>query len=636
MTDTPHEQPHDEAAADPAAERPERPEPAAEPAPPVEQPTAEQPTAELPQAVPPQETTPLHLQETEPLRLQETTSFPAPPAPPTSEPSPFAPRAANDVPQPEASSAAAPHPQQPYGQAPAQPFASPYGAPSPAHGSYGVPAVAPLGAHAAPTANPYGAPSGEQPGAAHHAAAPATPGYGLATGQPTATETAPPAGGAHARKRRGWVPVVSTAAITAIIVSLGSVALTGGFDRSATSTTSSSTTQIGQQGDSSVSVPVSASSAENPDWQKVSSAVAPSVVSIQVTLSQGEAEGSGVVLDAKGNILTNNHVVSGANTVQVTLSDGRIYSAKIVGTDPTTDLAVVRLDSPPDDLKSAVFADSDSVTVGDPVMAVGNPLGLSNTVTTGIVSALNRPVSTSTSESGQQSSSDAVVTNAIQIDAAINPGNSGGPLFNAQGEVIGITSSIATLSSTSDSSGSIGLGFAIPANLASTIGGQLITSGTAQHAYLGVTLTDTTAEADGTKRQGAKIESVLDSSPAADAGLKTGDVVTGIDGYSVSGAESLTAFVRAHASGDTVKLTVVRDGKALDVTVTLATRQDDTTSSGTGSGNGGGSGSDDGSGSGSGDQGFGGGSDDGSGSGQGQQGDGQGIFPWGNVPDGQG
>ena len=303
------------------------------------------------------------------------------------------------------------------------------------------------------------------------------------------------------------------------------------------------------------------------------------MVSIQVESQAGGAEGSGVVLDSDGRVLTNNHVVSGAQTVQVTLSDGSVYDAEIVGTDPTTDLAVVQLTDPPSDLKPAKFGDSDDVVVGEPVMALGNPLGLANTATTGIVSALDRPV-TASAEDG----SDQVVTNAIQIDAAVNPGNSGGPLFNASGEVIGITSSIATLSSggggTSSSSGSIGLGFAIPGNLATQIGDQLKENGTAEHAFLGVSMSDATAKADGVTRRGAGVEDVVADSPAGKAGIQQGDVIVAIDGDAVNGPESLTAFVREKAAGDKSVLTIVRDGKTEEVTVTLAVKEETDTSSG--------------------------------------------------------
>ena len=378
-------------------------------------------------------------------------------------------------------------------------------------------------------------------------------------------------------KRRTMAPIAVTAVAAAVLASLGTAAVTGQFGSDGSSSTSSSSFgSIGQQGDSSVAVPVASSTVTNPDWQAVSSAVAPSVVAIAVTTAEGAGEGSGVIIDAEGHILTNDHVVTGAvdDTVQVTLSDGRIYEATITGLDPATDLAVVKLVDPPSDLKSAVFADSTEVVVGEPVMAMGNPLGLSNTATTGIVSAIDRPVSTATTTADQT----AVVTNAIQIDAAINPGNSGGPLFNATGEVIGITSSIASLSSGSGQTGSIGLGFAIPARLAQNIGSQLISSGTAEHAFLGVSLADGTGTADDTTRQGAAVKSVSTGSPAEKAGLQVDDVVVAIDGDAVTGAESLTGFVRALPADTEVTLTVVRDGEALDVTATLVAKAEDTTS----------------------------------------------------------
>ncbi|GAA2217332.1 hypothetical protein GCM10010413_00930 [Promicromonospora sukumoe] len=372
-------------------------------------------------------------------------------------------------------------------------------------------------------------------------------------------------------RNRTWVPVVAAAAAAAVLASAGTaglLTLTGGPG------TATSLADVGQS--NSQTVPVKSSTVENPDWTAVTSAVEQSVVSIQVQTQAGGAEGSGVVLDTQGRVLTNNHVVAGAQTVQVTLSDGSVYEAKIVGTDPTTDLAVVQLNDPPSDLKPATFADSDNVVVGEPVMALGNPLGLANTATTGIVSALNRPVVAS-AENG----SDQVVTNAIQIDAAVNPGNSGGPLFNASGEVIGITSSIATLSSggggTSSSSGSIGLGFAIPGNLASQIGDQLKETGTAKHAFLGVSMSDATATADGVTRRGAGVEDVVADSPAGKAGIQKGDVIVAFDGSAVNSPESLTAFVREKEAGDKAVLTVVRDGSTQEITVTLAAKAETAT-----------------------------------------------------------
>jgi putative serine protease PepD len=375
--------------------------------------------------------------------------------------------------------------------------------------------------------------------------------------------------GSPKERNRTWVPVVSAAAAAALLASLGTagaIAVTGGSDDP------SSLADVGQT--ASQNVPVKSSTVENPDWTSVTSAVQESVVAIQVESQAGGAEGSGVVLDSEGRILTNNHVVADASTVQVTLSDGRVYEADIVGTDPTTDLAVVQLSDPPSDLKPATFADSSDVVVGEPVLALGNPLGLANTATTGIVSALDRPVTASAEDGSEQ-----VVTNAIQIDAAVNPGNSGGPLFNASGEVIGITSSIATLSGgmSSGSSGSIGLGFAIPSNLATQIGDQLKADGTAEHAFLGVSLTDATATADGVTRRGAGVTEVVSDSPAGDAGIQRGDVIVAIDGDPVNGAASLTAFVREKEAGAKSVLTVVRDDSTQEITVTLAVKDESAT-----------------------------------------------------------
>lgn len=377
---------------------------------------------------------------------------------------------------------------------------------------------------------------------------------------------APPQGPATAptgTRRTPWLALVGTATGAALVASVATAGLVGAFD-AAPPTTS---TSAAEEPAASTTVPVAGSSSQQPDWQAVADAVRPSVVAIDVRTARGSGTGSGVVIDTDGHVLTNDHVVGDAvdDGLRVTLSDGRVYEAEVVGLDPTTDLAVIRLNDPPADLTPAQVGSSDEVEVGQAVMAVGNPLGLDSTATTGIVSAVDRPVSTSDGGS-------TVVTNAIQIDAAINPGNSGGPLFDAQGAVVGITSSIATDGS---SNGSIGLGFAIPSNLASRIAEQLIADGTAEHAFLGVGLVDGTASADGTTRRGARVEQVSDGSPAADAGLRTGDVVVAIDGSPVSGAESLTAHVREHGAGDTAVLTVVRDDAESEVTVTFAVRQAD-------------------------------------------------------------
>jgi putative serine protease PepD len=377
------------------------------------------------------------------------------------------------------------------------------------------------------------------------------------------------------------MPLVGTAAAAALLASVGTAGLVHAFDSPGQGTAVSVASLGATAAASSSGVPVNGSTSDDPDWEAVASAVRPSVVAIDVQLQSGTAKGSGVVADAAGHVVTNNHVVAGATSdgITVTLSDGRVYQATVVGTDPTTDLAVLEVTDPPTDLVPAVFADSDGVRVGSPVMAVGNPLGLDSTVTTGIVSALDRPVSTS-------DGSDTAVTNAIQIDAAINPGNSGGPLFDASGKVIGITSSIASLSSGS-SAGSIGLGFAIPADLVDRIAAELIATGKAEHAFLGVTLADGTATVDGTTRRGAEVRSVTAGSPAATAGLQVGDVVVAIGDHPVNGAESLTAFVREETSGGTDTLTVVRDGQASSFTVTFAALSTASTASSGQSGQGG-------------------------------------------------
>ncbi|GEK22070.1 S1C family serine protease [Cellulomonas xylanilytica] len=388
---------------------------------------------------------------------------------------------------------------------------------------------------------------------------------GQPVGYPAQPAPAPQGGVPTQRRRNLWLPVTSAAAAAAIVAAVATAGLThalsdgdGSVDRPASLAT------IGQT--SNDTVPVAESTSDDPNWEAVAKAVQQSVVAIQVSDGNGGgAQGSGVIIDDEGHIVTNNHVVAGADgDVQVTLTDGRLFDATVVGLDPTTDLAVIKLKDAPDDLKPSALGDSSKVIVGQPVMAVGNPLGLANTVTTGIVSAIDRPVSTA-----GDASNEATVTNAIQIDAAVNPGNSGGPLFDATGKVIGINSSIATLSS---ESGSIGLGFAIPVDLVKNIASQLVEDGTAEHAFLGVGLSDGTATADGVTRRGAVVENITEGSPAAKAKLQAKDAIVAIDGKAVGGAESLTAYVRSLASGEKSTLTVVRDGKTVEVDVTLAVR----------------------------------------------------------------
>lgn len=313
-------------------------------------------------------------------------------------------------------------------------------------------------------------------------------------------------------------------------------------------------------------------------WGAVAANVSPSVVSIGVQSRTGSGAGSGVVWDTEGHIVTNAHVVEGGEQVQVTLADGRSYDAEVAGSDPATDLAVLTLTNPPSDLHPITVGDDEALTVGDPVMAIGNPLGLSGTVTTGIVSALDRPVTTQAAgEGGQPGAQQAVpvVTNAIQTSAAINPGNSGGALVDAAGALIGINSSIASLSGgMGGTPGSIGIGFAIPVGEVSSIVGQLIEDGTAEHAFLGVGVADASAEVDGATLYAAGISQVEPGSPADQAGLQEGDVVTKIDGERVNDSLALVAQVRQRTTGDQVELTYLRDGQEATVTVTLDARAD--------------------------------------------------------------
>ncbi len=381
----------------------------------------------------------------------------------------------------------------------------------------------------------------------------------------------------------GWRGVIAVGAGATLLSSLLTAgAVTALQDNNSTQVTASSSQSGGTTTNEKVTPQITGTSS-SPNWEEVAAAVEPSVVSIQVTSNQGSGEGSGIIMDTSGHVLTNNHVVEGAGSdgVSVVLSDGRTYPATIVGTDQSTDLAVVKMTNPPSDLTAARFGDSSAVKVGQPVMALGNPLGLSDTVTTGIVSALNRPVITTGSQSqspfGGGGSSDPVVTNAIQTDAAINPGNSGGALVDGSGAVIGINSSIASLSDSqaSSQSGSIGLGFAIPVNEATAVAKELIANGKATHAYIGVGIEDGKVTVNGAQRQAAVLTSISSGGPAAKAGLKQGDSVIALNGQTLDGAESFIARIRAARPGTEVTLTIVRDGKQQDVKATLAVRPTD-------------------------------------------------------------
>jgi putative serine protease PepD len=299
--------------------------------------------------------------------------------------------------------------------------------------------------------------------------------------------------------------------------------------------------------------------------EQVAASVLPSVVSITETAAGGGGgEGTGVIIDSAGLILTNNHVVAAAaegGSLEVAFNDGRTASATIVGRDPVTDLAVIKA-SGVSGLTAATLGSSAKLDPGEQVVAIGSPLGLQGTVTSGIISALDRPVRTGDATSAETAST---VIDAIQTDAAINPGNSGGPLVNLSGEVVGINSAIATLGSTGSQSGSIGLGFSIPIDQAKAIARELVDTGTATHAQLGVSVQDAQSGNGG----GATVALVSDGSAAQQVGLREGDVITKVGSRQVEDADSLIAAIRSYRPGAKVTFTYVRGGSTDTVTATL-------------------------------------------------------------------
>ena len=303
--------------------------------------------------------------------------------------------------------------------------------------------------------------------------------------------------------------------------------------------------------------------------------IQPSVVTISVSGAQESGTGTGVIIRSDGYILTNNHVVSVAangGSIQVLTDDGRQATAKIVGTDEPDDLAVIKVDGL-SNLTAATFAKSSNLVVGQAVVAVGAPLGLSNTVTSGIVSSTARPV--------RAGDNDQSIFNAVQTDAAINPGNSGGPLVDLNGNVVGINAAIATAGSgglqipgQSQQSGSIGIGFAIPSDEASRIANELIATGKATHAVIGVQVNQSSNGQSTNSTLGATLGTVQSGSPAANAGLKAGDVITAVGNQRIEDADGLVAAIRSHAPNDKVTLTYTRDGKTNTTDVTLGSSTD--------------------------------------------------------------
>jgi putative serine protease PepD len=262
-----------------------------------------------------------------------------------------------------------------------------------------------------------------------------------------------------------------------------------------------------------------------------------------------QAQGTGFEIDNKGDIATNAHVVADATSITVETNDGKTYSATLVGSDTTTDVAVIHIDASADDLHPLSFGDSTALRVGDPVIAIGDPYGLADSVSAGIVSALHRTIT---------SPNNHPIDDAIQTDAAINHGNSGGPLFNDQGQVVGITSQIYADQSTS---GNVGIGFAVPSATVEKITAELIAHGKASHPYLGVYLE--------TAGGGARITKVTSGSPAAGAGLSSGDVITSIDGHHVSSSDDVVTRISELAPGDSVTLTVEQGGASHQLHITL-------------------------------------------------------------------
>jgi putative serine protease PepD len=328
--------------------------------------------------------------------------------------------------------------------------------------------------------------------------------------------------------------------------------------------------------------PIVVNNADSVSWVTAAAAKAsPSVATISVSSASGGGNGSGVFLTADGYLLTNTHVVTldGATSsvkVEVKTYDGHIYPAKVVGTDPTNDLAVIKVTSPIQ-FTPVDFADSNQLNVGDATLAIGAPLGLSNTVTKGIVSALNRTIQVASAAAPDNSnggglqfyngSGESINLRVIQTDAAINPGNSGGALLNQQGQLIGVNVAIANAGGTS---GSIGVGFAIPSNVAKRIAAEIMATGSASHGLLGAMVSDSAnSDAAASFSVGAKVLKLTSGGAAEKAGVKEGDIITKFNGLAITSASELTAAVRQEKAGAKSTLELIRDGKTVTLNVVL-------------------------------------------------------------------
>ncbi len=385
-------------------------------------------------------------------------------------------------------------------------------------------------------------------------------GYGPATGTPS---PGVPGSVTTPKSHRG-VALVATAAAVALLAGFSGGFL-GGQLSSSSSSSDSSLTQL------TTSAPVSDNHGAAPagSVQEVAAKVLPSTVSVLASSSSSGGEGSGIILTADGLILTNNHVVDGATDLRVRFNDGTTATAEVVGKTASDDLAVIEVQGV-SGLVPATLGSSGDLQVGQPVVAIGSPLGLSATVTSGIVSALNRPVRTSSEQTQSGQTGQDTVMNAVQTDAAINPGNSGGALVDMSGLVIGINSAIASLSTPADGSqpGSIGVGFAIPIDQAKRIAQEIINTGTATHAVLGASVQDASG-GSGQISAGAELAKITPGSGAEAAGLQPGDVVTKVGSQSVESADALIAAVRSAQPGGTTDVTYTRGSDTQTVTVTL-------------------------------------------------------------------
>ncbi|MCI2127635.1 MAG: trypsin-like peptidase domain-containing protein [Olsenella sp.] len=370
-------------------------------------------------------------------------------------------------------------------------------------------------------------------------------------------------GNKPSKDKKGGVskPIVAGAisGVVATLVVVLVLSLTGFFGRSTTASGSSSSS--GSSSTSNGTINITSNDTDASTAEAVAAKAMPSVVSVNVTTDSGEGLGSGVILDTDGDIITNYHVIDGATSISVTI-DGKSYEASVVGSDSSSDLAVIKAELNGDSVTPIEVGDSSQLNVGSWVMTIGSPFGLDQSVSEGIVSALYR------NELLQSSSDDTIYTNLIQVDAAINPGNSGGALVNDQGQLVGI----CTLYSSSTESFA-GIGFAIPGNYAVEIANKIINGEEVTHAYIGLSMQTVNAQnarSNGLSvNQGAYVAEVVSGSPADEAGIQKGDIIVAMDGEEITSADGMVLAVRSHEIGDTVTVTVVRGTETKDLTVTL-------------------------------------------------------------------